>query len=143
MKSLAERVVAKPFIMLTSNPFRAKRAPLLKKGLFSFADFWFTEAQKGGHSVLELPCFKTSGVAFWQLAKISVDLLFCNANSNFNLIATGYRSSTPWGASAGNCGTYRPAGCQMLLDVLTLVLMTSCSEDDFVQLGLSLLSLTV
>ena len=39
----------------------------------------------------------------------------------------------------GNCSTYRPAGCQMPLDVLTLVLMTLCSEDDFVQLGLSLL----
>jgi hypothetical protein len=92
---------------------------------------------------LELPYFKTSGVAFWQFATISVDLLFCNANSNDNLIATGYHTSTLRGASVGNCSTYRPAGCQMLLDVLTLVLMTSCLEDDFVQLGLSLLSLTV
>ena len=88
---------------------------------------------------MELPSFRTSGVAFWQFATISVDLLFCNAKSNDNLIATGYHTSTLRGASVGNCSTYRPAGCQMLLDVLTLVPMTSCLEDDFVQLGLSLL----
>ena len=43
------------------------------------------------------------------------------------------------GAIVGNCSSYRPAGCQMPLDVVTLVPMTFCSEDDFVQLGLSLL----
>ena len=114
-----------------------------RTGLLSFADFWFPKAQKRKHSVLELPCFKTSGLLL-QSATISVDLLFCNANSNENQFATGYHFSSPLrGAIVGNCSSYRPAGCQMPLDVVTLVPMTFCSEDDFVQLGLSLLSMTV
>ena len=112
--------------------------------MFSFADFCFTKGTEKKTLSFGITHFsRLAMLLLKQFAKIEVDLLFCNANSNDNLIATGYHTSTFRSASVGNCSTHRPAGCQMFLDVLTLVLMTSCLEDDFVQLGLSLLSLTV
>ena len=100
--------------------------------------FDFQKLRKENTQFWNYPVSRLAGCL--QSAKISVDLLFCNANSNENQFATGYHFSSPLrGAIVGNCSSYRPAGCQMPLDVLTLVLMTFCSEDDFVQLGLSLL----
>ena len=78
-------------------------------------------------------------------ATITVDILFCNANSISNQIVTGTTqfSARPL-AAVGNCSINPPVGDQMRLVIISrLVLMTPYLEDELVQLGLSPLSLTV
>jgi len=66
-----------------------------KKACFLLLPFGLQKLQKTRHSVLNLKT--VSGVVLLQLATITVDLLFCNANSISDRIATGYPLVYPLG----------------------------------------------